>query len=89
MSKTEFKVRELVDMIEFGGRLRLPEIQRWYVWTQTKVRDLLHSLYRDYPSGISWLERRPTIRRSRPATSLSTPTPTPRHPCSCSMGSNG
>jgi hypothetical protein len=33
------------------GELRLPEIQRHYVWKSTRVRDLLDSLYRGYPSG--------------------------------------
>jgi hypothetical protein len=33
------------------GELRLPEIQRHYVWQGTRVRDLLDSLYRGYPSG--------------------------------------
>ena len=33
------------------GELRLPEMQRQYVWTGTRVRDLLDSLYRGYPSG--------------------------------------
>ena len=33
------------------GELRLPEMQRRYVWTGTRVRDLLDSLYRGYPSG--------------------------------------
>lgn len=33
------------------GELRLPEIQRHYVWRATRVRDLLDSLYRGYPSG--------------------------------------
>ena len=51
MSKAEYKVSTLVDMIE-SGELQLPEMQRQYVWTQTKVRDLLDSLYRGYPSGI-------------------------------------
>ncbi len=51
MSKAEYKVSTLVDMIE-AGELQLPEMQRQYVWTQTKVRDLLDSLYRGYPSGI-------------------------------------
>lgn len=51
MSKAEFKVSTLVDMIE-SGELQLPEMQRQYVWTQVKVRDLLDSLYRGYPSGI-------------------------------------
>lgn len=50
MAKSEAKVEELVDMIERGG-LRLPEMQRRYVWRSTRVRDLLDSLYRGYPSG--------------------------------------
>jgi hypothetical protein len=33
------------------GELRLPEMQRRYVWQSTRVRDLLDSLYRGYPSG--------------------------------------
>jgi len=37
-------------MIE-RGELRLPEMQRRYVWRTTRVRDLLDSLYRGYPSG--------------------------------------
>jgi hypothetical protein len=37
-------------MIE-RGELRLPEMQRRYVWRSPRVRDLLDSLYRGYPSG--------------------------------------
>jgi hypothetical protein len=33
------------------GELRLPEMQRRYVWRATRVRDLIDSLYRGYPSG--------------------------------------
>jgi hypothetical protein len=33
------------------NELRLPEMQRPYVWSSTRVRDLLDSLYRGYPSG--------------------------------------
>jgi len=50
MSKTDIKLSELVDMIK-NGELRLPEMQRRYVWRATRVRDLLDSLYRGYPSG--------------------------------------
>lgn len=50
MAKGEAAVESLVDMIE-QGRLRLPEMQRGYVWRATRVRDLLDSLYRGYPSG--------------------------------------
>ncbi|MBX3549079.1 MAG: DUF262 domain-containing protein [Xanthobacteraceae bacterium] len=50
MAKAEASVEELVMMIE-RGELRLPEIQRQYVWRSTRVRDLMESLYRGYPSG--------------------------------------
>jgi hypothetical protein len=50
MAKAEATVNELVGMIE-RGELRLPEMQRRYVWRSTRVRDLLDSLYRGYPSG--------------------------------------
>ena len=50
MAKAEASVEELVGMIE-RGELRLPEMQRQYVWQSTRVRDLMDSLYRGYPSG--------------------------------------
>jgi len=50
MPKVDTTVRELVDMVK-RGELRLPEMQRRYVWTAGRVRDLLDSLYRGYPSG--------------------------------------
>lgn len=50
MAKTDTTLGELVDMIS-SGNLRLPELQRRYVWPATRVRDLLDSLYRGYPSG--------------------------------------
>jgi hypothetical protein len=50
MQKTDSSVHDLVTMIE-KGELRLPEMQRGYVWRATRVRDLLDSLYRGYPSG--------------------------------------
>lgn len=50
MGKAEQTVEELVQTIE-RGELRLPEMQRRYVWKAPRVRDLLDSLYRGYPSG--------------------------------------
>lgn len=50
MAKAEATVEELVGMVE-SGRLRLPEMQRRYVWRSPRVRDLMDSLYRGYPSG--------------------------------------
>ncbi len=55
MGKQSYSIQELVSKIE-RGEIRLPEMQRGYVWQGTKVRDLLDSLYRDYPSGtiLTW-----------------------------------
>ena len=50
MAKTDITVRELIDKVK-RGELALPEMQRRYVWPATRVRDLLDSLYRSYPSG--------------------------------------
>lgn len=49
-SKTDITVAKLVDMVK-TGELSLPEMQRGYVWKADRVRDLLDSLYRGYPSG--------------------------------------
>lgn len=55
MGVTDLKISELVDKVE-RGEIRLPEMQRQYVWQKTRVRDLLDSLYRGYPSGtiLTW-----------------------------------
>jgi hypothetical protein len=50
MPKTDITVRELVEKVQ-RGELKLPEMQRRYVWPATRVRDLMDSLYRGYPSG--------------------------------------
>ena len=50
MARTEQTVDELINEIE-RGVVRLPEIQRRYIWKSTQVRDLFDSLYRRYPSG--------------------------------------
>lgn len=50
MAKTDIPVKELVNKVR-RKELLLPEMQRKYVWPATRVRDLLDSLYRDYPSG--------------------------------------
>jgi uncharacterized protein with ParB-like and HNH nuclease domain len=50
MEPTNRKIQALVDML-LNRELLLPEMQRKYVWRSTQVRDLLDSIYRDYPSG--------------------------------------
>lgn len=55
MSEQDIAVHELVAKIE-RGEIRIPEMQRRFVWKKTQVRDLLDSLYRKYPSGtiLTW-----------------------------------
>lgn len=48
--KVDLDVRRLVDDIELG-KLGLPDIQRPFVWTNVKVRDLFDSMYRGFPVG--------------------------------------
>jgi len=47
------EILEKVDRQEF----QLPELQRGYVWSPRQVRDLVESLYKDYPVGqiLLWL----------------------------------
>jgi hypothetical protein len=65
---TTADIRTLIDKID-RDELRLPEIQRGYVWKPPKVAGLIDSLYRRYPSGslLFWetdekvIERKPSI----------------------------
>jgi uncharacterized protein with ParB-like and HNH nuclease domain len=50
MSKTDTTVNALVSKV-VSNELRLPEMQRGYIWRDSQVRDLLDSLYRGYPTG--------------------------------------
>ncbi len=43
-------VQQLVSDVAVG-RIRLPDIQRPFVWPNAKVRDLMDSMYRGYPVG--------------------------------------
>lgn len=64
MQQQNIPIATLVDMYK-RGELRLPEIQRHYVWQSTRVRDLLDSLYRGYPSGsiLMWETDEPVPTR--------------------------
>jgi hypothetical protein len=78
MARTDYKVSELVAKIEHG-ELQLPEMQRRYVWTATKVRDLLDSLYRGYPSGVvlAWQSSGQVETREFSIATAATPGTTP------------
>jgi hypothetical protein len=50
VEKTERDIRTLITNVS-SGEIRLPEIQRGYVWKPTQVAKLVESIYRGYPSG--------------------------------------
>lgn len=64
MQQQNIPISTLVDMYK-RSELRLPEIQRHYVWKATRVRDLMDSLYRGYPSGsiLMWETDEPVPTR--------------------------
>ncbi|MBQ8092943.1 MAG: DUF262 domain-containing protein [Clostridia bacterium] len=53
-SNTTLTVGHLINKIE-TGELGLPELQRPFVWKDTKVRDLFDSMMRGYPIGYLML----------------------------------
>ena len=60
-SVNQHPIQTLLSWIE-SGEIAIPEIQRPFVWSASKVRDLIDSLYAGYPVGylISW--RNPSVK---------------------------
>lgn len=48
--KVDYSLSKLIQDIEFGD-IGLPDIQRPFVWTPAKVRDLFDSMYKGFPVG--------------------------------------
>jgi len=57
-------VQQLVSQVEQGA-LALPDIQRPFVWKNTKVRDLLDSMFRGFPFGFVLTWRSPNETRTK------------------------
>ena len=60
-SVNQYTINHLLNWVS-SGEIAIPEIQRPFVWKNSKVRDLLDSLYKGYPVGyvISW--QNPNVR---------------------------
>lgn len=60
-SVNQHPIQTLLTWVQ-SGEIAIPEIQRPFVWSATKVRDFLDSLFRGYPVGylIAW--RNPDVR---------------------------
>jgi len=66
LERTDKPVSVLLEELA-RGELGLPEIQRSYVWNRPQARDLIDSLYREYPSGLILLwkpEELPELREA-------------------------
>ncbi|HJF53773.1 MAG TPA: DUF262 domain-containing protein [Limosilactobacillus coleohominis] len=53
------------------GKIGLPEMQRPFVWTTAKVRDLIDSLYNGYPIGYIVTWENPTVCLKNDSSSVS------------------
>lgn len=63
-NKVDYSLQSLLNFIELG-QIALPDIQRPFVWTNAKVRDLFDSLYRGYPVGYLLLWQSSSVEGTR------------------------
>ena len=82
VEKTERDIGTLIGEIS-QGEIKLPEIQRGYIWKPTQVAKLIDSLYRGYPTGslLFWRTTEsplsPRLRPGGDATAASDPAAVP------------
>lgn len=63
-SNTTLTVNQLIEKID-TGELGLPELQRPFIWKDSKVRDLFDSLMRGYPIGYLMLWECPSFEKKK------------------------
>ena len=61
---TEFTINHLIEKID-SGELGLPELQRPFIWSDSKVRDLFDSMMRGYPIGYLMLWESPVLDKKK------------------------
>lgn len=64
-SNTTLTVNQLIEKID-TGELGLPELQRPFIWKDSRVRDLFDSMMRGYPIGYLMLWECPTPDKNIP-----------------------
>lgn len=64
MANYDVSSKTVEDIIGFikSGQIAIPEIQRPFVWKPRQVRDLIDSLYSDYPTGYLIISQNPNMR---------------------------
>ena len=65
VQKSQQPLQSLMSDISLG-KLKLPEIQREYVWKPTQVANLVESLYLGYPTGSLLLWQTDDLPEERP-----------------------
>ena len=63
-SNTTLSINHLIEKIN-SGELGLPELQRPFIWKDTKVRDLFDSMMRGYPIGYLMLWECPKLEKKK------------------------
>ena len=63
-STTPYKLNQLLEKIDIGS-LGLPELQRPFVWQDSKVRDLFDSMMKGYPIGFLMLWDCPQLDKKK------------------------
>lgn len=74
---TPLKVGQLIEKID-TGELGLPELQRPFVWKDSKVRDLFDSMMKGYPIGYLMLWECPELEKKKTIGIESHSYPTPK-----------
>lgn len=60
-SVNQYEVSNILNWVQ-SGEIAIPEIQRPFVWSSIKVRDLMDSLYHGYPIGYIIVWKNPNVR---------------------------
>ena len=68
-SLNQYSIEILLNWIK-SGEIAIPEIQRPFVWSSTKVCDFIDSLYHGYPVGylITWPKSGVSLREGSSST---------------------
>ena len=69
MRQSRDSINSLLDRFE-NKEIRLPELQRKYVWKKTQIKHLLDSIYKDYPTGsiLLWETDKEVVERDSAVT---------------------
>ena len=69
MRQSQENINALLQKFE-SKEIRLPELQRKYVWKKTQIKQLLDSIYKDYPTGsiLLWETDKEVVERDSAVT---------------------